>query len=70
MPEKNRTKINRELGRPMQLAQKIIFVRFWLTETAKQSFLAGYVKDQSTYLIRQGEKLVDQSDQGDFFGES
>ena len=54
----------------MQLAQKIIFVRFWLTETAKQSFLAGYVKDQSTYLIRQGEKLVDQSDQGDFFGES
>ena len=31
LPEQNRTKIGRDMGRPIQLAQNMIFVRLWLT---------------------------------------
>ena len=43
LPEQNRTKIGRDMGRPMQLAQKMIFVRLWLSWKALQSLLRQIV---------------------------
>ena len=35
-----------KIGRLIQLNQRMIFVRLWLTWKAKQSFLNGYVRGQ------------------------
>ena len=43
-----------QIGRSIQLAQKLIFVRLRLTCQVQQSFITGYVKEQSTNQIRQG----------------
>ena len=43
-----------KIGRLIQLNQRMIFVRLWLTWKAKQSFLTGYVREESTNQIRQG----------------